>query len=180
LRARQDTWRRINSTPDPSRTIDTPGVRGRYVRIQLEGAKTGEQSFLSLAEVQVFRAEAAKAAPAVVEKAGGGPTVKVLNFTTNHANHIRLDLESTGPASVSYLLWNNPRLHYFLNGERATVVERNGLAAIDIPAGRNSIEIRYRHWPLVAFWLVYAVFGAAYIWALVATALLSRRNNAGA
>jgi hypothetical protein len=50
LQNRPATWGvHQTSTPSPSLRIPTPGIRGRYLRIQLSGA-----GYLSLAEVQVF------------------------------------------------------------------------------------------------------------------------------
>ena len=50
LQSRPGTWSsHQTTTPNPSTTIDTGGIRGRYIRVQLTGT-----NYLSLAEVQVF------------------------------------------------------------------------------------------------------------------------------
>jgi hypothetical protein len=50
LQRRSGTWSsRQAVSPNPSTTVRTNGIRGRYVRVQLDG-----KNFLSLAEVQVF------------------------------------------------------------------------------------------------------------------------------
>lgn len=152
LRRRAGTWGRINPTPNPQITVKTPGVRGRYVRIQLGGKQPLEEAILSLAEVQVFPSDGKSASSAAK------PTVKVLRFETNQANDFKLGVDSTGPATVEYLLWKNPRLHFTVNGKDARVVPRGGLATIDIGPGHSTIEVRYRHWPLMLFWATYAMF----------------------
>jgi hypothetical protein len=50
LQSRPGTWSsHQTTTPNPSTTIDTGGIKGRYIRVQLTGT-----DYLSLAEVQVF------------------------------------------------------------------------------------------------------------------------------
>ncbi len=50
LQNRSGTWGRHQTTmPNPSTAIDTGGVQGRYIRVQLSGT-----NYLALAEVQVF------------------------------------------------------------------------------------------------------------------------------
>jgi hypothetical protein len=50
LQQRPGIWSsRQSAPPNPSTTIRTNAIRGRYVRVQLNGA-----NFLSLAEIQVF------------------------------------------------------------------------------------------------------------------------------
>jgi hypothetical protein len=50
LQSRPGTWgSHQTTTPNPSTTIDTGGIKGRYIRVQLTGT-----NYLSLAEVQVF------------------------------------------------------------------------------------------------------------------------------
>jgi len=168
LRKRPATWSSINLTPNPKGTIRTGGVKGRYVRIQLGAAQPIEESYLSIAELEVFRSEISQGIVSP-QQAGAASDLKVAGFTTNNANYLRLDLESSVPANVEYLFWNNPRLKYYLNGKRVTTVDREGLRAINVPAGRNTIEIRYRHWPLTLFWVLYALYALALLWVLIPT-----------
>jgi len=41
-------------------------------------------------------------------------------------------------------------------------------------AGRHTVEIRYRHWPLKLFWVFYGLYGFALLAAVVT---LLRRND---
>jgi len=166
LRGRTATWSSINFTPNPIGTIRTRGVKGRYVRIQLGGTQPIEESFLSIAELEVFRSEKPQSLVSS-QPTGAASDLKVTGFTTNNANYMRLDLESSLPASVEYLFWHNPKLRYYLNGKRATMMDREGLRSINVPAGRNTIEIRYRHWPLTIFWVFYALYAFALLWVLI-------------
>lgn len=165
LRTRPATWSKANFTPNPKSTIKTGGIRGRYVRVQLGGTQPIDESFLSLAEVEVFGSDKSPVA-ASTPASNNASEFKVREFFTNNANYLRLDLESSTPATIQYLFWDNPRLNYYLNGQRAMVIDQDGLRAIEIPAGRNILEIRYRHWPLIAFLILYAIYGIAYVWAL--------------
>ena len=159
LRVRKDTWSKFNfGTPQPAISIKTPGVRGRYVRIQLDGRQTPAESFLSLAEVQVFRA------PLPVAPDTRPVQTPIVQFRTNRANYLRLDVQSPVPTQAEYLLSNNPRLHFFLNGKRVAPRDQdNSPLAIQLPSGHNLIEVRYRNWPLTVFWVFYALFGLACI-----------------
>ena len=164
LQARPATWSQRGFVPNPKTTIKTNGARGRYVRIQLGGSQPVAESYLNLAEVEVLRADPSQVVPAVSDAADKA-SLKVEQFASNDANYLRLALDSSAPMTVEYLFWHNPRLSYYLNGQRTNAVAREGLRAIDIPAGRNTIEIRYRHWPLTAFWILFAAYGIAYLWA---------------
>lgn len=143
--------------------IKSAGTRGRYVRIQFAGDQPASNSYLSLAEVEIFRmtdGPDAISAPVPLDLS----MVHIHRFETNYANRLLLDLEVKQPAAVQYLFWYNPRLQFFLN-DRPIIVKRvDGLTFIDIPAGRHVIEIKYIHGPLKVFWLVYLVYGLAFIW----------------
>lgn len=169
LRARPATWGQVNFTPNPKGTIQTGGVRGRYVRVQLGGTQPIGESYLSLAEVEIFRSDISQVATATVPHSSDASDLQVKKFTTNNANYLRLDLESSASATVQYLFWNNPRLNYYLNGQRTAVVERDGLNFINVPAGSNTIEIQYRHWPLIVFWVFYTMYALAFLWVLTPT-----------
>ncbi|MHB8914793.1 MAG: galactose-binding domain-containing protein [Thiobacillus sp.] len=166
LRSRPSVWGQVNLTPNPKSTIETSGVQGRYIRVQLNGDRAIDESFLSLAEVEVFRSDFSSAAT------GGsasptGASVKVKEFITNNASYLRLSLETSSPVTVQYLFWSNPRLKYYLNGNRVDFTERDGRYGIDIPAGLNTIEIKYTHWPLRLFWVIYALYALVFFWALI-------------
>jgi hypothetical protein len=169
LRIRTSTWSQQNFAPNPKGTIATGGVRGRYVRVQLPGdTQTLKECFLSLAEVEIYRSTKSRAT-IPVPSPRGTPDLKVKKFDTDNASFLRFDFESSVPTTVKYMFWDNPRLKYFLNGKLATVVERNGLRVIDVPAGHNTIEIRYRHWPLIIFWIFYTLFALVFLWVLTPT-----------
>jgi F5/8 type C domain len=159
LRSRPNTWAKINMSPSPMGNIRMRGAKGRYLRIQLGGRQERAEAYLSLAEVEVFGMPSAQFTQPI-----DTPTVKVKAFHTNQANYLSLDLESKMPAKVEYLLWNNPRLTYFLNGKRIQITSSQNLpVSISVPAGQNKIEIRYRHWPLTTFWILYGLYGLVLI-----------------
>jgi hypothetical protein len=166
LRTRPATWGQVNFKSNPKSLIKTNlafgGVRGRYVRVQLGGDQTVGESYLSLAEVEVFRSDMSQVAATTVPHSS-----EVKRFTTNNANYLRLDLESSAPATVQYLFSDNPRLNYYLNGQRTTVDKRDGLNFINVPAGSNTIEIQYRHWPLIVFLCFYTIYSLVFLWALM-------------
>jgi hypothetical protein len=165
LRARAATWSRVNQTPNPQRKIKTPNVRGRYVRVQFGGTQPAEESFLSVAELQVFRADPAQQKPA---PALAGQAVDVKQFKSNFANRVEIEFESKEATAVQYLLWDNPRFKTYLNGDRATIVTKGaGARFIKVPAGVNKIELVYWHWQLTVFWLFYTAFGLALALALL-------------
>lgn len=152
LRSRAQTWGKIGAPAHPMSILNVNGIRGRYVRIQLSGEQPLENSYLNLAEVEVLKKPNADQS-----------NLKTINFkdagfSTNNANYIRLEFEASAPTTVEYLFWNNPRLKYYLNGKPATVRNYNNLILIDVPAGKNKIEIKYIHWPLIFFWFTYGVF----------------------
>lgn len=168
LRERSAIWGKVNFTPKPMVTIKTGGIRGRYVRVQLGGKQPADQSYLSLAEVEVFRSDKPQIS-ASTPQSGSPFAVRVKKFVNNHANHMQLQFEASAPSTVAYLFWDNPRLRYYLNGERVRLVERGGLWTINAPAGLNTIEIRYVHWPLRIFWVLYAMYALVLLWVLTPT-----------
>ena len=167
LRMRPGTWSKQNFMPNPVGKIDTRGALGRYIRIQLPGpAETIKECFLSIAEIQVFRSghqlsDIGDKRPRVI------PEVKIRDFVSNHANDLRLDFETSAPAVVQYQFWDNPRLTYYLNGRRIDPIKNEGIRSIQVNAGHNTIEIRYWHWALTIFWVLYAIYALTFIWAVM-------------
>jgi hypothetical protein len=159
LRARPHTWAGIIPPPKAKGQVRVPTVRGRYVRVQLDGRAQPGGVTLSLAEVQVF-------SPAPPANTSAAP--RIVGFYTNDANRVRVEVESPVPASVQYLLSDNPRFRYYVNGARIKPTRDRLRVTIDLPAGRNVVEIRYRHWLLRLFWVGYALFGLLLAWALLA------------
>ena len=167
LKGRPGTWSQQNSAPNPKGTVVTEGVRGRYVRIQLPGnTQTIKDCFLSLAEVEVFRSNQS---PGTVKPLDftAVPDLKINRFNTNHANYLLLDFVTSAPVAVQYLFFDNPRLKYYLNGKRVIPVEKDGSRIINVKAGHNTVEIQYRHWSLVIFWIFYTLYALLFLWALI-------------
>ncbi|MFT4059633.1 MAG: discoidin domain-containing protein [Legionella sp.] len=165
LRKRTDTWG-IEGTPTRLMSmISTGGVEGRYVRVQLSGKQPLADSYLSLAEVEVLKSESSAANIK-------NTSFKNKDFYSNNANYMRIEFEADAPTTIQYLFWNNPRIHYYLNGKKATVHNDNGLMSIAVPAGTNIIEARYVHWPLILFWLFYGIFGVLLLWAFIPERLI--------
>ena len=170
LRAQTGVHAFPGMTPMPATTIPTEGAVGRYVRIQLGGKVSPVGNFMSIAECEVFSPGDSDVASPV--KGAGSP--RIVAFETNDANRISVSVDTPEPALVQYLLWPNPRASFYVDGRRITPTLHDGLAAIAVPSGSHTIEMRYRHWPLRLFWLVYAAFGIA----LAAVALPSRWSQA--
>jgi len=153
---------RVRLVPSPSLTLVTPGAVGRYVRVQLAVETASPENVLSLAEVEVYP-PVGGAADGVAEH--GADALVVHGFECNDANALKLDVESAEPVTMKYLLWNNPRLAYSLNGRPLTPGENEGLVSISLPAGRNVVEIVYRNRMFALFWVVYAAYAAVAVWA---------------
>jgi hypothetical protein len=149
--------RRITVMPRPSLTIDTSGAEGRYLRIQLARQTPHPENVLSLAEVEAYPA-GKTAKPAASADAGTDDTLQLHTFSSNDANTITLDAESSEPVTVKYLLWNNPRLRYRLNGKTVVPNIHDGLAVIGLPPGRNVLTITYHNRLLTLFWLGYLAY----------------------
>jgi hypothetical protein len=162
LRARPSVWAQINSTPNPRSTIKTPNVNGRYVRVQLDGTQPNDASFLSLAELEVFRSD--QSGVISIQSSDSKPDLKLGHFFSNFASNLRLDFEVSAPVTVQYLFWDNPRLSYYLNGNRVKLNDRDGLRGIDVTLGHNTVEVKYSHWPLNIFWALYSTYGLLLIW----------------
>lgn len=164
LKSRPDTWssHQRSATPMPKSTIYPEGVQARYMRIQLAGTLPSNDSFLSLAEVEVFESEDISASGAL-DPGKEESDLKVTAFSTDDARYLNLELESSRPVVAQYLFTDNPRLTYYLNEKRVSPSELDGLSAIEIPAGRNKIEIRYKHWPLRLFMIVYLLYAVSFV-----------------
>ena len=163
LSASVEGWKkRVRMMPNPALTIDTPGVRGRYVRIQLSEPNPSPESILSLAEVEVLSSR-----PAVNLSNVEGAMGQVIECTSNDANYLRLEIDARQPLQVTYLLWPNPRLKYRCDGIPIECEWRDGLASIPIQAGRHVVEISYSNPAVVCFWVIYACYGLVVAWALL-------------
>ena len=173
LQKRSATWSRVNFTPKPMLTIRTGGVSGRFVRIQLDGKKPLDQSYLSLAEVQIFRTAHTNSRK-LGNPSDNSDIVRVNKFVSNNANYMLLNFKSSLPTNLNYLYWNNPRLRFYLNGKKVKPILRNGLWSLDVPAGINTIEVRYVHWPLRLFLILYGIYSISLAWVLIPRRLKGR------
>lgn len=167
LRARPGIWNRQNAAPNPKSTVITEGAQGRYVRLQLPGnGVTLKECFLSLAEVEVFGGDESMGADsALAVQSASDP--KAIRFDTDHAGFLKLELDLPVSVAVQYLFSDNPRLKYYLNGKRIEFTDEGGKAIVPIPPGKNTFEVRYRHWPLTAFWVLYATYSFVLLWFLL-------------
>jgi hypothetical protein len=166
LRSRKDVAAFRGASPGRSHTVETPGVQGRHVRIQLAGSQAPENSYLSLAELEVLQYPQ--------PGAGTAANVQVRGFRTDGATFHRLSVSSTQPLAIEYQFWGNPRLSYYLNGAKITPTDAEGIKVIEAPAGEITLEVRYRHWPLYAFWMLYFAYGLALLWAFAGAAVKRR------
>lgn len=175
LKARPGTWGNHQRfmAPTPSTTLQPEKVTARYLRIQLSGTLPQNDSFLSLAEVEVFEHGNLKQTVGS-ENAGGKPDLKIIGFDTNDASYIRMEVESSRPIIAQYLFSDNPRLTYLLNGEPASKFELGGLSAIEIPTGRNTLEIQYVHWPLRLFMIIYSLYAIFCICAIIPSSFVDK------
>lgn len=170
LKRRPGTWGRMLPGRTQHDLLQVDGVRARYVRVQLGGASAPGEAYLHVAEVEVFRGQG--------PSAGGNSSAlpKVLDFSTNFASRVRLEWQSAEPTTVQYLFSDNPRLRYRLNGERLKPRLRGGLITVDAPAGHNVLELTYRNWSLIAFWIMLALYAVLGVWSLMLPAIRSLRR----
>lgn len=162
--------KRITIIPQPSLTIETTGAVGRYIRVQLARQTQHPDNVLSLAEVEVFPPETPAAGSANTDD-----TFVLHEFSSNGANAITMDVESSEPVTVKYLLWNNPRLRYRLNGRTIEPIIHNGLATMRLPAGRSALTITYHNRLLASFWLGYLAYALLAAWAFATTLVEAAR-----
>jgi predicted ferric reductase len=67
-----------------------------------------------------------------------------------------------------------------VNGSRVEPLERDGLVAINVPAGHSVVEIRYRNWSLRLFWTMLVIYVLAGVWlAALAIRVAWRSRRAG-
>ncbi|PPD05149.1 MAG: hypothetical protein CTY29_02490 [Methylobacter sp.] len=177
LHSRPNTWAyHINTAASSKFRINANNTMGRYVRIQLDGSNSFRENYLSVAETQVFRSGISQES-ILSNQEYQAADIRVADFSSNGANYLRLELESSVSASVEYLLWKNPRLEFFLNGTPAKLVDREGLLAINILPGHNIIEARYHNSALSLFWFFYACYGLALIWSFAPNNIYQKTSS---
>lgn len=159
LSRRKRTWFAHRHAARRTASIDAEGVRGRHVRVQLGGRAPAAHAYLHLAEVEVMACEADS--PDAVRLSGGESGPRLLEYESNFANRMRVAWESDTPSEVRYLFSPNPRLRYFLDGSEVEPQERDGLVAFETGPGRHTLEVRYRHGLLLAFWIGIAAYVVA-------------------
>ena len=168
--------KKIMITPQPSLTIDTSGAVGRYIRIQLARQTVHPENVLSLAEVEAFP-PGTTGTPTFAGDTETNDTLKVQSFSSNNANTIALNAESSEPVTVKYLLWNHPRLRYQLNGKTIVPSIHDGLAVIGLPPGRNALTITYHNRLLTVFWLGYLAYAVLAGLAFLTSAVEAARTR---
>ncbi|MBU2366789.1 MAG: discoidin domain-containing protein [Alphaproteobacteria bacterium] len=156
LRERPGTWSQINPAPAPKLTVQTDGVKGRYVRVQLSGSQAEGDSFLNVAELEVFKAKPTAAGIAGVQTIG-----TVQNFSSNFANYSLLEVELTEPAVVTYLYWTNPRLSYWVNGARIQPDLSSEYPKFNLPVGHSLVEVKYASHLMVLVWTSVLIYWIA-------------------
>jgi F5/8 type C domain len=152
--------RRVTSAPSPSQQIDVGGRKARHVRVQLAGTSPLEASFLALAELQVF----GRTAPAPTT---GQNEIKVEGFSSNRANDVWIIFTTAKPMALDYLLSDNPKLTFLLNGKRILPTLSHDTLTFNLPAGRHHFRAVYRDRTLVAFWVLYGAYFLALVMALM-------------
>lgn len=169
LKVRDKTWSKQNFKPNPKGIIETGGVTGQYIRVQLPGkASALNESFLSIAEVEVYRSEK----PNIItsdEKSYKLNNLKINKFSTNDANYLSLDFNTSAPVSLQYLFWKNPRIKFYLNGKQLDMMNKDSVHWIRVPKGNHKFEVKYTHWKLNIFWIFYALYILALLWLLIYT-----------
>jgi hypothetical protein len=103
-------------------------------------------------------------------------SVNVTNFNTNNANYIAFDTDSKEPLSAQYLFWPNKHMKPYVNGKKFEFERVEDLDVLNIPAGKNKVEIIYKNTVLDIFLVLYfgflAVFAIFILWRI---ALLGTR-----
>lgn len=157
LRQRTDVWAQQGKAPAKESTIETGGIRGRYVRLQLPGTSAADSAFLHIAELEIF--EKIAGLPAQQEAV----SLSDVKFEMNFANRVEVEFEASGPIKIEYQFSHNPRLAYLVNGKQIKFDTTSGVPTYVLPAGKHQIEIRYNHWLLSIFWWVYGTFWVAVV-----------------
>jgi hypothetical protein len=159
LSRREKTWHARRHSTRRTASIDAEGARGRYVRVQLGGHASGSQAYLHVAEIEVLACS--DDSQNVVDITGHETGPRLLEYQSNLANRTRVAWESDTVTEVRYLFSSNPRLTYFLDGAEVIPGERAGLVAFTTGPGRHTLEVRYRHGLLQAFWFGLAAYTVA-------------------
>ena len=165
LKNRPHTWSTSRGQHESSR-IAVGGATGRYLRLQLDGTARPQDAYLHVAEVEAL-AYPADTNPSALA------SPRLLNYSSNDANSMRLEWECGEPSTATYLFSDNRRLRYYLDGQRVTGLERQGLLTFDVAPGTHTLEIRYQHRMLMAFWVLFGLYTASCI--MVLMVLVSRR-----
>jgi len=150
-RARTGVWGLYQLSAGPKLTVKTPGVSGRYVRIQFDGQSVPGGRFLSVAELQVLQG----AAPAPTAKPAA-PSVQ--RFSTNKANIFEIDVDAPGGAKVTYELWPQASLRFMVDGKRVLPLRQEGAAVLPLGPGRHKVVVRYQSLVHTSFWIFYLSF----------------------
>ena len=158
LKNRPRTWSTSRAKHESSR-IAVGGATGRYLRLQLDGTAKPQDAYLHVAEVE-----------ALAYPAGTNPgtlaSPRLVDYSSNDANAMQVEWECSEPSTIAYLFSDNRRLRYYLDGQRVQGIERQGLLTFEVEPGTHTLEIRYQHPTLIAFWVLFGLYTAACIVAL--------------
>jgi len=159
LKRRPGTWSTSREEHESSRIL-VGGATGRYLRLQLDGTAKPQDAYLHVAEVEALAYPADTITGTVASP-------RVLNYSSNDANSLRLEWECDEPSTATYLFSDNRRLRYYLDGHPAPGIMRQGLLTFDVAPGKHTLEIRYQHRMLIAFWILLGLYTASCIMALL-------------
>jgi hypothetical protein len=80
------------------------------------------------------------------------------NFKTNNSSFISFETNSNSGIEVQYLFFPNKNLKPYLNGKKTYFNIKEELSTLNIPSGKNKIEIVYKNKTLDVFIILYFVY----------------------
>lgn len=158
----------------PSATVDAGGVEGRYVRIQMGGRLPAIESYLALAEVEVLQGPAQAI---VAGESQAADPVQVHDFQTNEASTFEIAFTSSEPVALQYQLWKNPRLRFYLNGQKVFPEINQNVATLIVGPGDHQLVAHYTNKALTWFWVIYAFYGVLLVLSFAAELVASWRTR---
>lgn len=95
------------------------------------------------------------------------------NFKTNNSSFISFETNSNFEIEVQYLFFPNKNLKPYINGKKTYFNTKEELSTLNIPSGKNKIEILYKNKTLDTFivlYFAYLIFFISFvIWRIVAS-----------
>lgn len=151
---RAETWSQQASKGNPKITLQTGGRQGRYVRVQFNTRSSQVDSFLSIAELEVLQSSSEQLSV---------PSISNATFKSDFGSVTSFTYEATQPTALQYLFWPNSRLSFTVDGIAAPLLDRDGLHVLEVPAGKHTIKVEYRHWGLRLFLGFISLFMFVYV-----------------